>query len=99
MTGTLGILVNSDRHFRHLTGLTRSARKQGIAVLVFCTGPGVRVALEPDFNELATSAEVKFCRKSIERYIPDPPELPKNSLTSQSWHAEMIDRSDRYLVL
>jgi hypothetical protein len=99
MNRTLGILVNSDRYFGHLLGLARSARKQGFALLVFCTGPGVRAALEPDFHELAESAEVKFCRKSIDRYIPKPPELPKSSLTNQSWHAELIDRADRYLVL
>jgi hypothetical protein len=119
MTSTLGIVVATDRHFHHLKGLMRAADRRGVAVIVFLTHRGVRLAADPDFVELARTADIGFCRVSLQAQGLEPnlerwleKSLPHGSdiavgpgngfrvrLTTQAGHADLIDRSDRYLVL
>lgn len=40
---TLGILVNTDRHLRHVQGFTRGALARGHKVIVFLMDSGTRL--------------------------------------------------------
>ncbi|MBF0530693.1 MAG: hypothetical protein HQK55_15800 [Deltaproteobacteria bacterium] len=103
MSDILGIFVSTDRHWEHLVGLTESAHRKGIPVIIFFTSRGVLLTRHPDFHRLAGRAEMSLCRKSFEAFglLADPPipGLTRNSFGNQSRHADLIEKSTKYLAL
>lgn len=103
MAATLGILVNSDRHLDHLIGLARAARKKGVRLIVFFTHRGVLLTRDERFSELDGLAEMSLCRKSFLEYHLEKngpvPGIPPAHFLNQFAHADLIERSDRYIVL
>ena len=100
---TIGILACSGRHLDHLIGLARAARDAGHRLMIFFTGPGVRLTLDPRFPELDGLAEMALCRASLTANGLDPDAaiagIPERGMTNQSWHGYMIDACDRYLTI
>ena len=58
MTRTLGILVNTNRHFHYLYELARAAYKKGIETQIFFTGSGVLLTKEAEFSRLVGLAKL-----------------------------------------
>ncbi len=100
MEKTLGIYVTSDNEMEKLLNLCRAAKAKGVKVAVFLTHIATRLSQDPRFEELTDLAEVALCKVGFEANgLTAPPEgLPKATLASQSWHAEMIYDCDRYLT-
>ncbi len=100
MADRLGILVTSDRHFRHVLGVTEAARRAGKKVTLFFTGRGVLLTQLPEFARLPGIAQVDLCEVSyrangLEGELPG---LNFRNFATQAKNAEMIEDSDRYLV-
>ena len=100
MEKRLGIYVTSDQEMENLLQLCRAATKKGVKVAVFLTHIGTRLSEHPRFEELEKLADVALCKVGFEANgLTGPPEGFANaSLSSQSWHAEMIYDCDRYLT-
>ena len=100
MADTLGILVTSDRHFRHVVGVAEAAKKAGKEVTIFFTGEGVLLTGHPDFARLPAIAKVDLCEVSFQAngLEGEVPGLNFKNFATQAKNAEMIEDSDRYLV-
>lgn len=97
----LGILVNSDRHLRHVVGLARAALAKGHEVAIFAMDEGVRLMADPALGELAALPRVRLslCEHSARRCGLDPTALPEAVVRgSQLDHALMEHEADRVLV-
>lgn len=99
---TLGLFVRAEENLAHLPGLTAAARRAGARVIIFASGPGVVLAAQPWFEEVAGMAETSLCRVSLGKYLPglNPEHLAgRVRLANQTAHAGLILACDRYLVL
>ena len=103
MSGVLGILAATDENFDHLVGLTRAAAGQDKTVVIFFSGRGVLLTRKAGFDQLAGLAEMSLCKVSFDKHELDPeepvPGIPPENFVSQSRHADLIERADRYVVL
>jgi len=100
MAEILGILVSSDRHLDYVIELTNAARVKGKDVRIFFTGNGVRLTQTPEFQELVGKAKISLCDVSFKAQIleGEVPGLEPKDFASQERNAEMIEKSDRYVV-
>jgi len=102
MSSTLGIAVTTRDSAAHVLGVAEAARRAGIRTDIFLTGDGVHLAHHPRFPELLEAGRVGVCEVSyIARgYRGRPVDgLTDKDFVTQERNAELVERSDRYLVL
>jgi predicted peroxiredoxin len=98
----LGILVNTDRHLDHITGITRAAVSKGHEVIIFTMDTGTTLLNNPDFCALGTLRGVRmsFCRLSARRSGVATKEISAEIIDgSQYNNASMVHNADRVIVL
>jgi hypothetical protein len=102
IAGKLGIALTTDNNFQHVLGIARAAKHSGRDVDVFITGEGVHSTRDPEFTELLEFARVGICEVS---YFArgykgiSIPGLRDKDFVTQGRNAELVDDSDRYIVL
>lgn len=99
---TLGICATTQDSLPHLRGIVDAAIHAGKQVEVFVTGEAVHISQDPDFAELLTVAKVTLCEVSyIAAGFQDVkiPGLHDKDFVTQAKNAELVERSDRYLLL
>jgi len=101
MAEKLGILVSSDKHLKYVINLTAAANKKGKAVEIFFTGKGVLLTQSPDFKKLVGKAKMTLCDVSFRalKLEGDVPGLGFKDFATQAKNADLIEKSDRYVVL
>ena len=101
MPKTLGIMVNTDKHFDYLYELTKAAFKKDIKTQIFFTGPGVLLTKIPEFNQLVGLARLSVCEVSFRanNLSGDVPGVGFKDFVTQAANAEMVANCDRYIVL
>lgn len=101
MAKTLGIMVNTDKHFDYLYELTKAAHKKDIKTRIFFTGPGVRLTQDAGFKQLAGLAKLSVCDVSFRAngLSGDVPGVGFKDFVTQAVNAEMVAGCDRYIVL
>jgi predicted peroxiredoxin len=101
MAEKLGILVSSDRHLDYVINLTTAAGEKGKEVEIFFTGKGVLLTQSPDFQKLVGKAKLSLCDVSFRSLglKGDVPGLGFKDFATQAKNAELIEKSDRYIVL
>ena len=101
MAKTLGILVNTDKHFDYLYGLVKAAYKKDIQTRVFFTGRGVLLTKEAGFAHLVGLAKLSVCEVSFRAngLSGEVPGVGFKDFVTQAVNAEMVAGCDRYLVL
>lgn len=98
----LGILVNTDRHLDHITGITRAAVSKGHEVIIFTMDNGTKLLNNPDFCALSAlqGVHMSFCRLSARRL-----EVATGTISgeiadgSQYNNAGMVHNADKLIVL
>ena len=100
MTGTLGILVTSDRHLDYVVSLTETAFKKGKEIKIFFTGKAVRLIESVKFKRLKGKASIAICDFSyrslgLKGCMPD---IDPDIFETQARHAEIFKDCDRYIV-
>jgi predicted peroxiredoxin len=101
MAEKLGILVSSDNYLNYLINLTTAAKEKGKEVEIFFTGKGVLLTQMPDFEKLVGKAKMSLCDVSFRSLglKGDVPGLGFKDFATQAKNAELIEKSDRYVVL
>ena len=101
MAEKLGILVSSDRYLDYVINLTTAAEKKGKEVEIFFTGKGVLLTQSPDFKKLVGKAKMSLCDVSFRalKLEGDVPGMGFKDFATQAKNAELIEKSDRYVVL
>ena len=101
MAEKLGILVSSDNHLDYVINLTRAARTTGPDVELFFTGKGVLLTQSPGFKKLVGKAKMTLCDVSFRALglKGDVPGMGFKDFATQAKNADLIENSDRYLVL
>ena len=101
MAEKLGILVSSDKHLDYVINLTTAANKKGKEVEIFFTGKGVLLTQSPDFKKLVGKAKMSLCDVSFKalKLEGDVPGLGLKDFATQARNAELLEKSDRYVVL
>ena len=103
MADSIGILVSSDRHMDHVVDLTQAAHAKGKQVSLFFTGKGVLLTMRPRFKELVGKAklfvcDVSFRANGLHGRETEVPGVGFKDFATQAKNAEMLSKSDRYLV-
>ena len=102
MSEKLGVAVTTRDHMSHVLGLAKAAKRAGKPTQIFFTGEGVCLTQDPRFPELLEVARVGVCEASYiangykEKQVPG---LLDKDLVTQGRNAEMVEASDRYLIL
>lgn len=102
MSLILGIGVITGDKISHLLGIAKAAKSAGKQVQIFLTGEGVHLTQEAHFSELLEVGRVELCRIS---YITngyegkEVPGLSDEEFVGQFRNAEIVEKSDRYIVL
>lgn len=101
MAEKLGILVSSNKHIDYVINLTRAAKDKGKEVEIFFTGKGVLLTQSPEFKNLVGKAKMALCDVSFRSLglKGDVPGLDFKDFATQAKNAELIKKSDRYVVL
>lgn len=101
MAEKLGILVSSDKHLDYVINLTAAAHKKGKEVEIFFTGQGVLLTQSSDFNKLVGKAKMTLCDVSFRalKLEGDVPGMGFKDFATQAKNADLIEKSDRYVVL
>lgn len=101
MAEKLGILVSSDKNLDYVINLTAAANKKGKEVEIFFTGKGVLLTQSQDFKKLIGKAKMTLCDVSFRglKLEGDVPGLGFKDFATQAKNADLIEKSDRYLVL
>ena len=100
MTGTLGILVTSDRHMDYVISLTETAFKKGKEIKIFFTGRAVRLIESVNFKRLKGKANIAICDfsyRSLGLKVPVRDNDP-DIFETQAKHAEIFKDCERYIV-
>ncbi len=103
ISGSLGILVSSDKHLTHVANLTRAAYEKGKAVHIFFTGAGVTLTLQREFKKLVGMADITICDVSFRAFglhgrEDEVPGVGFKDFATQAKNAELIDTMERYIV-
>ena len=103
MAESLGILVSSEKYLDYVVNLTKAAHAKGKAVSLFFTGKGVLLTMQPQFKELVGKAKLSVCDVSfrangLHGREEEVPGVGFKDFATQARNAEMLARSDRYLV-
>ena len=64
---SLGVLVTSEKHGAHLNPLCCAAERKQIALAVHLQGEGVRLCLQPKYQDMMTRVHLSICHKSAEK--------------------------------
>jgi predicted peroxiredoxin len=101
MAEKLGILVSSDKHLDYVLDLTTAAKKKGKEVEIFFTGNGVLLTQSPDFKKLVGKAKMTLCDVSYKalKLEGDVPGMDVKDFATQAKNADLVEKSDRYVVL
>ncbi|MDZ7761478.1 MAG: DsrE family protein [Desulfovermiculus sp.] len=102
MAQLLGIMVSSDKHLDYVINLTSAAHKKEIRVKIFFTGRSVLLTQQEEFKELVGKAQLYVCDVSFRANGLEGKEVPGvgfKEFVTQARNAEMLEESDRYLVL
>ena len=101
MADKLGILVSSDKNLGYVINLTTAAKDKGKEVEIFFTGKGVLLTQSPDFQKLLGKARMSLCDVSFRSLglKGDVPGLGFKDFATQAKNADLIEKSDRYVVL
>lgn len=101
MSATLGILVNSDKHFDYVYQLARAARHRGIETRIFFTGRGVLLTQQEAFKKLVGLARLAVCEVSFRanNLSGEVPGVGFKDFATQAVNAEMVAECDRYIVI
>jgi len=103
ISGSLGILVSSDKHLSCVVNLTRAACGKGKKVHIFFTGFGVFLTLRPEFRELVGLASLSICDVSfrangLHGREGEVPGVGFKDFATQAKNAEMVSTMERYIV-
>jgi len=100
MTGTLGILVTTDKHLDYVISLTETAFSKGKEIKIFFTGRAVKLIESTDFKRLIGKASIAVCDFSCRSLglKCSRPEIEPAIFETQAKHAEIFKNCDRYLV-
>ena len=108
MAETLGIFVNTDRHWEHLLGIARAAVLKGKELIIFFSHKGVLLTRHPEFAKLADTVRghgrMSLCFVSWNEFNPGDdhnsvPGIAEKDFATQARHGELIEEMDRYLVM
>lgn len=98
----LGILVNTNRNFQALTGITRAASGKGHEVIIFAMDEGTWLLEDPgcvSLSELA-NVSISYCDHSaIEIGVKKEPLPEAIERSSQYNNASMNHNADKVIVL
>ncbi|MBF0557532.1 MAG: DsrE family protein [Nitrospirae bacterium] len=98
----LGILVNTDRHLRHLMGLSNAALSMGHEVNIFFMDSGAKLLGCEDLKQLCSVKGVRicFCDFNARGFNISKEGLPPETVCgSQYDNALMVNEADRVVVL
>jgi predicted peroxiredoxin len=101
MSATLGIMVNTDRHFDYIYALAKAAKNKGITTRIFFTGQGVLLTQGKEFERLVGLARLSVCDVSFRAHHlgGDVPGVGFKDFATQAVNAEMVAQCDRYIVM
>lgn len=94
----LGILVTTDRHLKHILGLTGAARAKGHDVVIFAMDDGVRLLDDKSFADLAgqDNVSMSFCSHSARDKSVEtegrPEAITVGSQLNNAMMAQAVDR-------
>jgi predicted peroxiredoxin len=98
----LGILVNTDRHRDHVTGIAKAAVSRGHEVIIFVMDDGVKLLSDPGVSSLCRikGIQMSFCKNST-RVLSVSTEGVSAEIEegSQYYNAVMNRDADRVIVL
>jgi len=98
----LGILLNTDRHRDHVTGIAKAAVSRGHEVIIFIMDDGVKLLTDPGFSSLCQlkGIQMSFCKNST-RMLGVATEGVQTEITegSQLYNAIMNRDADKVIVL
>ena len=98
----LGILVNTDRHRDHVTGIAKAAVSKEHEVIIFIMDDGVKLLTDPGFSALCQlkGVQMSFCKSST-RMFGVATEGVSAGLAegSQYYNAVMNRDADKVIVL
>ncbi len=100
MNEKLGILVSSDKYLDYVIRLTDAAHAKNKEVEIFFTGKGVLLTQFPEFKELVGKATMSLCDVSFRALglEGEVTGLGFKDFATQAKNADLIEKSDRYLV-
>lgn len=99
---SLGILVNTDRHLKHILGLAHAALGKGHEVTIFIMDEGTRLLHDARLLGLAglPGVTVSLCDHSAKRHGVETEGLPEAVVCgSQLNNAMMNHGAERVIVL
>ncbi len=101
MSSTLGILVNTDKHFDYVFQLAKAAHGKGIETRIFFTGQGVLLTQRQEFKRLVGLARLTVCEVSFRanQLSGEVPGVGFKDFATQAVNAEMVAECDRYIVM
>ena len=102
MAQLLGIMISSDKHLDYVINLTVAAYSKDIQVKIFFTGRSVLLTQKEEFKELVGKSQLYVCDVSFRANGLEGKEVPGvgfKEFVTQARNAEMLEESDRYLVL
>jgi sulfur relay (sulfurtransferase) complex TusBCD TusD component (DsrE family) len=98
----LGILINTDRHLKHVQGLTRAALAKGHEVIIFVMDEGSRLLQDTGLVGLGSlpGVTLSLCDHSAKRHGVTTEGLPATVICgSQLNNAMMNHQAARVVVL
>lgn len=98
----LGILVNTDRHLKHVLGLTQAASAKGHEVVIFVMDEGTRLVGDPALLGLAElpGVTLSLCEHSAKRHGVKTEALPEAVICGTQLNNAMMHRqAERVVVL
>lgn len=98
----LGILVNTDRHARHLAGIVQAAAARGHEVIIFVMDDGARLLEQDLFRQFCSlpQVSVSYCDLNAQQCHVDKGKIPPGIVCgSQYNNAGMVHAADRVIVL
>jgi predicted peroxiredoxin len=98
----LGILVNTDRHLKHVTSLATAALCRGHEVIIFTMDSGTRLLGNEGIMKLCSMKGIRmsFCDFNARGFNISKEGLPPEAVCgSQYDNALMVNEADRVIVL
>ena len=98
----LGILVNTDKHLKHVIGLAEAAVSLGHGVIIFIMDSGTKLLRDEALGRLCMvkGVEMSFCDYNAKCLNIAKEGLPPEVVCgSQYDNALMVNKADRVIVL
>jgi len=99
---TLGILINTDKHLEHITGLAKTALSRGHQLIIFTMDIGTKLLESPELMKLCAikGVSMSFCDLNAKCFDISKEGLPPEAVCgSQYDNALMVNKADRVIVL